>query len=219
MAGLYVRRGERVAGPFSTDQLKVWVRDGKLAQTDELAKDLAGPWVQAGQTKLFGAGHADVPATPLVAQPRPTALVPVDQPNDDEPPTGPVFAIINATKASTSAVTGTLGKMFSATGRALSASAQRRHELKLAKLKAMAEIAAREREELAAARQEREQNAPALPPGFTPAGVPGQFIQHTTVNVVNKNSSSSSLGGCGCLLLLVLAFILYALFSAVGAVP
>lgn len=61
MAGLYVRRGERVAGPFSTDQLRAWVRDGKLVKTDELAKDLAGPWVAAGSTKLFTTASKALP--------------------------------------------------------------------------------------------------------------------------------------------------------------
>jgi hypothetical protein len=53
MAGWYVKRGGSVTGPIETDSLKGFVASGKLLPTDQIAKDVAGPWSTAGKTKLF----------------------------------------------------------------------------------------------------------------------------------------------------------------------
>ena len=53
MAGWYVRRAEKVAGPIELAKLKELAAAGKLHPTDQLAKDAAGPWTEAGHTTLF----------------------------------------------------------------------------------------------------------------------------------------------------------------------
>ena len=53
MAGWYVRRGEKVLGPVDLERLKESVAAGKLLPTDQLAKDAAGPWTEAGAHNTF----------------------------------------------------------------------------------------------------------------------------------------------------------------------
>lgn len=53
MAGWYIKRGEKVVGPVDLSKLKELVADRRLHPSDLLAKDLAGPWNEAGRTTLF----------------------------------------------------------------------------------------------------------------------------------------------------------------------
>ena len=41
---IYVRRGTKVSGPFTLDQMKTSLRNGKLLETDLFATSNAGPW-------------------------------------------------------------------------------------------------------------------------------------------------------------------------------
>jgi hypothetical protein len=53
MAGWYIRRGEKVVGPVDIPKLKELAAAGRILPTDLMAKDVAGPWKEAGRTTLF----------------------------------------------------------------------------------------------------------------------------------------------------------------------
>lgn len=61
MTDWYVKRGDKIIGPLGTDKLKGCVAEGKVLPTDQLAKDVAGPWTTAGNTKLFAERQAPEP--------------------------------------------------------------------------------------------------------------------------------------------------------------
>jgi hypothetical protein len=49
MAGSYfIKRGEKVIGPMSPDALKERISDGKIRETDQVAKASSGPWKSIG---------------------------------------------------------------------------------------------------------------------------------------------------------------------------
>jgi Flp pilus assembly protein TadD len=61
MAGSYfIKRGEKVIGPMSPDALKERISDGKIRETDQVAKASTGPWKTI----------ADVPALAKLFDPR-----------------------------------------------------------------------------------------------------------------------------------------------------
>jgi hypothetical protein len=53
MAGWYIRRDEKIIGPVEFSKLQELVASGRLLPTDQLAKDIAGPWTAAARTSLF----------------------------------------------------------------------------------------------------------------------------------------------------------------------
>lgn len=196
MAGWYVRRGEKVVGPVELGRLKELVAAGKLLPTDLLAKDVTGPWKQAGRTTLY----ATEPATPPTpskadAEPASAALVPKTEqlPAVAEPRersrtitqvTGAVFLGIGRGVVAT----------WSALSRSLTTRAQRRHELKLAKIHAKA---------IAESRRPPASKASATP---QTTGPPPQVVQSTVVKIVNRHQGGCS--GCGLILLLILLGVL-----------
>ena len=161
------------------------------------------------RTILFAKKPAE-PTEPT--EPTPQALVPKaeylpvqDQPVQDKPSTSDRIAIVvRATNVFlTSVGRGTLAA-GGAVVRSLSTRAQRRHELKLAKIQAQA-LADSQRPQAPAASSA----APTGPIMFAP-----QMAQTTVVKIVNKNSGGCGCSGCGpnssLILLAVLAFAVYA---------
>ena len=78
MAQWYVRRGDKVLGPYDTAQIKSFASAGKLKHSDELRKEPEDAWVQAGSvTGLFDGAEMgafspqeaayDAPANPFAA--------------------------------------------------------------------------------------------------------------------------------------------------------
>jgi hypothetical protein len=138
MAGWYVRRGDSVIGPADPAKLKELVAAGKLLRTDQLAKDAAGPWTEAGRSVFF----APRPGANIMPPPLPIARgaippAPPVQPEQDQPAgVGKVATMARTSKA----IVVTVGQSALAAGgavsRAISTGSQRRHELKLAKIQA-----------------------------------------------------------------------------------
>lgn len=197
MASWYVRRGEKVVGPFDVSKLKELAALGKLLPTDQLAKDAGGPWTEAKRTILFGQSSKqkrppsqDSSAIPplVVAPLRPEVIPPAPlQQRTVLPPSTETVRASNAIDIVYSIV-GSMGRGLSkfrtATLRSLSTRAQRNHELKLARIKAKA---------LTGATQAVGNQQPAI-------------HQQTVVKVINRNSSC----GCsGCGLLALLIFLLF----------
>ncbi len=193
MGGWYVRRGEQIMGPRPSEQLKAWAAEGKLLATDEISREQAGPWTAVAKTKLA----ADLPQHKL-PPPRPAPVpavverVPVAaQPPaviTEEPAAGPVFAILRASRATVQAVTAPVGKVVVASKSALSASAQRRHELKLEKLKTERELALIDREAELAKASRPVINAPAAPQPQQFQPMPGGYAQ-PVINITNVNTN------------------------------
>src|SRR5436190_10005257 len=132
MAGWYVRRGEKVVGPFPTDKLRELADGGKLLPTDQLARDAAGPWTEARQTKVFAKVEPPAPTslTPSPAMP-PAVLQEQPVPNKGAMVVQSVKVVFVTIGRSLQSITGVVG-------RSLSTRAQRRHEIKLAKIQAQA---------------------------------------------------------------------------------
>jgi len=53
MAGWYIKRDDKIVGPVDLPKLQDLVANGRLHRADQLAKDIAGPWNEAGHTTLF----------------------------------------------------------------------------------------------------------------------------------------------------------------------
>jgi len=212
MAGWYIRRGEQVIGPAGLAKLKELVADGRLLPTDQLAKDPGGPWTEAGQTTLF----APPPGTNVMPPaPRQRSLAPKTK--DQPPATKPVQTVMSVPPPVDTEVSSqgeaapwlgkslvvALGRGLKTTGGAVAKTTsmwlQRRHELKLAKIKAKGDVAA--------IRAANQQQAPTLqqPVAGVPAG------QSTIINIVNKNTQSS--GCAGCLLVTLLLFLAWLFFG------
>ena len=190
MAGRYIRRGEKIVGPVDAQKLRELAATGRLLPTDELAKDVAGPWHPAGSTNLFAS------SLPAKVEP-PTVLAPLPPVVAEDAPQG-------RTAAQTSLlVFAAVGKGMLATGgavgRMVAARSQRRHEIKLAKIQASA----------------AQKNVPAPRERHQPVAAPAPVINQTTVvQIVNSNQQTAyGCGGCGTVLLLILlgilAFILF----------
>ncbi len=213
MAGWYVRRGEKVIGPVELDKLKELAAAGRVLPTDKLAKDAAGPWTEAYRTSLF-ARPTGLPQPQPNPEPEPPSLplVPFAPPVQDRPLSLTViseklFVAVRVTKVVITTVgRGTLAASV-AVARSLSTRAQRRHELKLAKIQAQALVDSR-RPHAPAPAPARALAAPA-PITFAP-----NIVQSTIVKVTNKNSRGCGCGGCGMILLLiVLGLVALVMFS------
>ncbi|MEC9092654.1 MAG: hypothetical protein VX438_08120, partial [Planctomycetota bacterium] len=46
----FVRRADRVSGPFTKDQVQAGIESGKLLDTDQISTTQEGPWQTVGQT-------------------------------------------------------------------------------------------------------------------------------------------------------------------------
>jgi hypothetical protein len=183
MPGYYIRRGDKVAGPNSGEQLKLWAAEGKLLPEDELSESPAGPWHTVSRTNLV----QKLPAQ-LVAS---KASVPAVVTQQDDKPQGPVFAILRASKATVKAAALPIVKLSNA----MAVRSQRNHELKLAKISMLREQAIRDREQLA--------RAPVVSPPPAPQANYQQpqapVIVHTHVTQQINHSS-----GCAWIVLAVL---------------
>lgn len=197
MAGWYVRRGEKVIGPIDASKLKESVAAGKLLPTDQLAKDAAGPWTEAGKTKLFESPPAVVPQVEQL-----TVVL------EQESPQSKIAPALQTGQLIAGKVAGGTVATWKALSQALAVRAQRKHEIKLAKIQAAA---------MADANRPPVPQPPTYhrPAAREPVSPPPQIIQTTVVKVVNKNAT----GGCGCsgcgtlLLLLFIGFIALMIFS------
>lgn len=180
MAGWYLRRGEKVIGPIEVAKLKEGVANGQILPTDQLAKDAAGPWTEASRTQLFAQPPQPLSQPPAVTPPPQTQLTtPPPEPQPPETSKGAVilqsgFAVFKSIGQGTLAAGG-------AVGRTLSTGAQRRHEIKLAKIQAKV-----------LTDSQRIANQQANPPAVQqqpqqPIVVAPQIVQSTVVHVVNKN--------------------------------
>jgi hypothetical protein len=194
-AGYYIRRGDKVIGPADLAKLKEAVAAGTLLPTDQLAKDAAGPWTEAGRTTLFAGKPAVSAPVESVTQNPPTKAVatsvgypvqeqtPQDPPIDDPPASGGKLAAIVHT---TIVVFDSIGRGALVAGgtvvRSLSTRAKRRHELKLAKIQAEANH----------------------PQANGPITFASQMVQSTVVRVVNKHTGGCGCSGCAAVLLLIL---------------
>jgi hypothetical protein len=213
MAGWYVRRGDKVIGPIEVDQLKESVAAGKLLPTDQLAKDAAGPWTEASKTKLFAAEPQ--PRTAIAPQ---GERLPVAVAQQSEPPQNKFAPVVRTGQVIVSKVAGGTVATWNAIARTLSVRAQRKHEIKLAKIqaKAMAEA----NRPPAPHQPEHPRPAPQQPPP-QPVTIVPQIVQTTVVKVVNKNTN----GGCGCsgcgvlLLIVLLAIIAAAIYNGSQPTP
>lgn len=175
MAGWYVRRGEKVMGPIESAQLKQGYATGKLLPTDEIAKDPAGPWTEVRKTSIAKQEEPAKPQVPAVIQPAKPAVPAVIQ-TEPELPSAP------------KGFKGVLVSTWASITRTISVRSQRKHELKLAKMQALA------------AQNPASQRVSQVT-GAQPA------IQ-TVVNVTNVNKNinkggCAGCGGCGTLVLLV----------------
>lgn len=131
MAGFYVRRGEKVVGPFKASDLRSFLAAGKISAEDQIAKDPAGPWHLIAKTNIAEKPPAQVPAvirSPAVGE---IATIPqtVEQPRKSLP-----------VRVVTSVRTGVLA-VYRSTAQTLAVKSQRRHELKLARIQAETEKA------------------------------------------------------------------------------
>jgi hypothetical protein len=129
MGGWYVRRSEKVVGPVEIAKLRELASAGKLVPTDQLAKDVAGPWTEAARTNLFAKANVSVP---VVA----TATLPVKA----EVPAPVKLVQQEVTTTADSELRksrlGFISTAGSAVGRSMSERAKRKHEVKLAKIQA-----------------------------------------------------------------------------------
>lgn len=178
MGGWYIRRGEKIVGPVEIPKLQQLVAGGQLLASDQLAKDIAGPWKDAGTTTLF--------AKPPAVQTTPSALTTRTEevpPAVIEPPrvgrmalqTGRAFfAVIGRGMLAT----------FGAASRSMATRAQRKHEIKIARIHAAAMSESRR-------------------PIAMPSTQPPQIQQATVVKIVNKQSAYGCTG-CSVVLLLIL---------------
>jgi hypothetical protein len=202
MAGWYIRRGEKLVGPVELPKLQELVAAGRLLATDELAKDVTGPWKVAGLTTLFATPRPD---TPPVGESTPSPLVPkgetlpvVIESSDpvESPTTG--NSVIHVGQVIFSGIGRGMLATFGAVSRSMATRSQRKHEIKLAKIQAKA-LADSQRAIVHAPRH-TESIAAHAPAVFSP-----QLKQTTVVQVVNKNKQSAyGCSGCGAILLLII---------------
>ena len=209
MAGWYVRRGEKIIGPIEVDQLKESAAAGKLLPTDLLAKDIAGPWTEAGKTTLFeNASQASAPNAP-----RPTAIIlPAEKPpivvvaEPEQQPASPSKGRVIARVITHQLAQGTR-TFLGAVSSTLATRAQRKHEIKLAKINAQAIASANQ----PSVPQKPQPTAPPTTP--RPVVIAPQVVQTTVVKIVNHNNHDGC--GCtGCLLLLLIAVIAAMVFAS-----
>lgn len=203
MAGLYIRRGEKIVGPVEIPKLQELVAAGRLLPTDQLAKDVAGPWKEAGSTTLFSKSK-QTPITESEPPPPPMPLVPkavrvpaaVETPEDG----GAAQQVLQVVHV----VFGGIGRGILATwgavSRSLATRSQRKHELKIANIQAKALV---DSQRPSAPQPNSAPPVAAATP--QPAVFAPQIHQTTVVHVVNKNKQSVyGCSGCSVVLLLIL---------------
>ncbi len=218
MAGLYVRRGEQVVGPIDEANLKELAGTSRLLPSDELSPDLAGPWVRFSDLPSFAEWQS-----PQRIPPRSTSLAPRTDtlpsasanagPIVEAPASGDKFAtVVRGGKA----VLTTLGRgtviVGGAIGGYLATRAQRRHEIKLAKIQSQASTKTQ---------MPLVPNLPyaagSHPPG--PINFSPKLVQSTVVKVYSRNSPS---GCAGCLSVFLVAALIWwavSLFSGPSRKP
>lgn len=209
MAGWYIRRGEKIVGPVEQSKLQELVATGRLLPTDQLAKEIAGPWNEAGRTTLFAKPKPSTTATPELS---PNSLVAKPEGLPD------VVRMPESTRTATQ-----IGRAFFAgigrgmlvtwgvVSRSMATRSQRRHEIRLAKIQAKALVDSQ--------RVSAPQRNVQAPPGTTPTKpvvFAPQIHQTTVVQVVSKNKQTAyGCSGCGVVLLLILiGFIVLAIVSS-----
>lgn len=216
MAGWYVRRGEKVIGPIEVDKLKESVAAGKLLPTDQLAKDVAGPWTEASKTKLFAAEPLPKPQTNAIVPQAERLPVTVEA----EPQPSKIAPVIRTGQVIVNKVAGSAVATWSAIVRTLSVRAQRKHEIKLAKIQAKA-LAEANRPPMPQ-QPDYPRPAPQQPPP-QPITVAPQIVQTTVVKVVSTNTNMNA--GCGCsgcatlLVIVLLAISAVAIYNANTPTP
>jgi hypothetical protein len=196
MAGWYIKRGEKIVGPVELHKLQELVATDRLLQTDQLAKDVAGPWTDAGRTKLF-------------AKPKPTLKPVAESPPERTslvPKSESLPKVVDTPQTTTQINRGIIASLsrgalatWGAISRSLATRAQRKHELKLAKIQAKALADSK--------RPSAPRSSASTPPARTAstARFPPQVVQTTIVKVVNTNRQS--VYGCsGCSLILLYSF-------------
>lgn len=194
MGGFYIRRGEKIVGPVDKATLQQLVGENRLLPTDELSKEMAGPWAAAGSTALFAVPQSK---TELVASPEPLPPAIMQEPPVAQPALAKAQHIAKV-------ILSVVGRGFittwNVTSGTIATRSQRKHELKLAKIHAKALADSRPASTPQPVIQQR---ASAPPPAviFAP-----QVHQATVVKVVNRNQNSmyGCGGGCGTLLLLII---------------
>ena len=77
----WIRAGERVYGPFASERLPPFVREGRLTPETAVSRDEAGPWLAAGVHPSLGALFE--PAAPR-ERPAPPASAPAVTPPERE---------------------------------------------------------------------------------------------------------------------------------------
>jgi len=206
MAGWYVRRGEKVIGPVDLAKLKESAAAGMLLPTDQLAKDVAGPWTEASRTTLFAKKEGEPsPPPPQQAPPQQALtkvknapLAPITEPlpvQDQVTFSSRMIMVVRGTNVFFAAIGHGILSAAGAVGRSLSTRAQRRHELKLAKIQAQA---------LADSQRPKTESAVSAAPGApaVPIIIAPQMTQTTVVKVTRSGGCGCS--GCGTLVILIL---------------
>lgn len=220
--GYYVRRGAKVIGPFDATKLRELIARGQVVETDEFSQSAEGPWITGRQApKLFPS------AKPAALQPAPQVAQPPAVIEEPEPKSaGPVFVMLRVGKqAAVGAlrVSDKLGRaVMVATGAmaaAIRVSSQRRHEIKLAKIQAKADVD-KHKAQVEASRPQPVYREPAP----QPAAPHGQTIvfapimqQQTVVETIFATPERKRGCGCsGCLLIVLLAFIAMMIIGAIS---
>jgi hypothetical protein len=217
MAGWYIRRGEKIVGPVEKPKLQELAAAGRLVSTDQLAKDLEGPWKEAGSTSLFARpeqaiGPAVRASQAISLAPKPEVPPPVVV-EKSEPQTG--NEAVAQTLRAVHVVFGGVGRgmiaSWGAVSRTMATRSQRKHELKLAKIQA----GALKSQHPPAPQPRTAPRAQQQPADFAP-----QIHQTTVVQVVNKNKQSVyGCSGCSVLLLLILIGLFVLIVASTPTTP
>ena len=212
MAGYYVRRGEKVIGPIDKPQLKRARRDRQVATDRPFGREPLWAVARGKQNEVVCAGLAASKraSVPAVARPPQPLAVPQPAAQQQTESEGPIFTIVRVGKTVFATVGRGMLVASGAVGRAIAKSAERRHEIKLAKIKAQSDryIAEAQRPQAQSASTPPVPAAPAAPITFAP-----QMVQTTVVNITNRTATRTGCGGCGCLLLILLAVIVFVILS------
>jgi hypothetical protein len=206
MAGWYIRRGEKIVGPVELPKLHELVATGRLFPTDQLAKDIAGPWKDAARTTLFAAPQPvpepAVESSPSSLVPKPDKVPAVVEVQEPSGSTTAAKTIIHVGQVVFAGIGRGMLASWGAISRSMATRSQRKHEIKLAKIQANA--LTNSRRQIAPHQRHVETPAKQAPTVFAP-----QLQQTTVVQVVNKNKQSVyGCSGCGSILLLITLCIL-----------
>lgn len=95
--GWWVRAGGRAYGPFPSERLPGFVREGRLTPETSVARDEAGPWLSAGRDpsldELF---TLRAPPAPRQAAPAPAPAAPTAAPAEPRPAPSPAPSATHA---------------------------------------------------------------------------------------------------------------------------